>query len=76
MTLRIRMILMNQFEHLLEELEIASEELQKTDLKSINADIFIATQRVKEFQNTVIKEFEKRHKEKLQRLKSIKKSKT
>ena len=38
--------------------------------------IFLSQHReLKEFQNTVIKEFEKRHKEKLQRLKSIKKIK-
>lgn len=72
MTLRIRMILMNQFEHLLEELEYASEELGNTDLKSINADIIIAADRVKEFQKTAVKEFEKRHQEKLKKLKAIK----
>lgn len=75
MTLRLRMILMNQFEHLLEELENASEELKNTDLKAINADVFIAAQRVKDFQKTTVKELGKRHQEKLKNLKAIRKAK-
>ncbi len=76
MTLRLRMILMNQFEHLLEELENASEELKNTDLKAINADVFIAAQRVKDFQKTTVKELEKRHQEKLKNLRTIRRAKT
>lgn len=75
MTLRIRMILINQFNHLLEELEIASEELDKInnkEIKSINTDIIIARQRVEDFKIKAIKEFEKRHSEKLKRLRAKK----
>lgn len=72
MSLRIRMILANQFDHLVDELEAASEELnleENKEIKSINTDIIIAKNRVIEFKAKAIKEFEKLHQQKLKRLK-------
>lgn len=75
MSLRIRMILANQFDHLVNELEEASEELSLEDnneIKSINADIIIAKNRVIEFKAKAIKEFEKLQQQKLKKLKTKK----
>ncbi len=72
MSLRIRMILANQFDHLINELETASEELsleENSGIKSVKTDIIIAKNRVIEFKARAIKEFEKLHQEKLKRLK-------
>ena len=75
MTLRLRMVLINQFNHLIEELETAHEYLSLTEnaeLKKINTDILIAKQRVEEFKTKSIKEFEKRHLKRIKHLNSIK----
>lgn len=69
------MILVNQFNHLIEELETAHEELglfRSTEIKNINTDILIAKQRVEEFKTKSIKEFEKRHLERIKHLNAIK----
>lgn len=84
MTLKLRMILMNQFEHLFAELENAEEEINTAKrfvetaedasfLNYISSDIYIAKQRVREFKIKAVKEFEKKHKEKIQRLNAKKK---
>lgn len=79
MTIRFKMLLMNQFNHLQEELENASNELDmifcKTgnkQLNSIKTDIIIAKKRVEKFQKLTVKELEKRHELKLKKLRSIK----
>lgn len=74
MSLKLRMVLMNQFNHLIEELETAHEELSsigRAEIKNINTDILIAKQRVEEFKTKSIKEFEKRHLERIKHLKAI-----
>lgn len=97
MSLKIRMLLLNQFENLLGALNIARDELNSAILLSedileepeftnnqilkeklnaledIDTDISIAKQRIKDFETKTIKEFEKRHSDKLRRLKLIKK---
>lgn len=75
MTLRMRMMIMKQFENLINTLEKAEEELiSVSSLVSIKTDINIAKNRVISFQNKTVKEFEKKYKEKLKRLKEIRKA--
>ncbi len=75
MTLRMRMMIMKQFENLINTLEEAEEELISiSNLVSIKTDINIAKNRVISFRNKTVKEFEKKYKEKLKRLKEIRKA--
>ncbi len=76
MTIRIRMILMKEFDNLINTLEYAKEELipLTEQVKDISTSITIAQNRVIKFKEKCIKEFEKAHKEKLKRLKEIRKS--
>lgn len=75
MTLRMRMMIMKQFENLINTLEEAEEELiSASTLVSIKTDINIAKNRVISFRNKTVKEFEKKYKEKLKRLKKIRKA--
>lgn len=75
MTLRMRMMIMKQFENLINTLEEAEEELIPTStLVSIKTDINIAKNRVICFRNKTVKEFKKKYKEKLKRLKEIQKA--
>lgn len=68
MTLRMRMMIMKQFENLINTLEEAEEELISiSSLVSIKTDINIAKNRVISFRNKTVKEFEKKYKEKLKR---------
>lgn len=74
MTLRMRMMIMKQFENLINTLKEAEDELSPANLVSIKTDINIAKNRVISFQNKTVKEFEKKYKEKLKRLKEIRKA--
>lgn len=74
MTLRMRMMIMKQFENLINTLKEAEDELIPANLVSIKTDINIAKNRVISFQNKTVKEFEKKYKEKVKRLKEIRKA--
>ncbi|MCM1003143.1 MAG: hypothetical protein NC408_02240 [Candidatus Gastranaerophilales bacterium] len=77
MSLRMRMMITKQFENLINELVEAQDELsslEDDDLISIKSDIEIAKNRIIKFREKTIKGFEKKHKEKLKRLKEIRKS--
>ncbi len=78
MTVRMKILLVNQINHLLEELENASNELDKAILETrekqlslIKTNISIAQKRTVEFQELTIKELEKRHQEKMKKLRAI-----
>lgn len=73
------MILMKEFDNLINTLQNANEELipaieQVKDIKDISTSITIAQNRVIKFREKCIREFEKAHKEKLKRLKEIRKN--
>ncbi len=73
----MRMMITKQFENLVNELIEAQDELsslEDDDLISIKTDIEIAKNRIIKFREKTIKGFEKKHKEKLKRLKEIRKS--
>lgn len=74
----MKILLVNQINHLLEELENASNELDKAILETrekqlslIKTNISIAQKRTVEFQELTIKELEKRHQEKMKKLRAI-----
>lgn len=81
MTLRAKMFLMNQFDHLVNELEDAEEELNtaisysKTEdetkkLKNIITNTLIAIQRIQDFKTKTIKDLDNQHKARIKRLKT------
>lgn len=79
MTIRLKILLVNQFNHLFEELENASNELDKIlcktnndNIKSIKTDIHIVHKRTIKLQKLTIKELKKRHTQKLKKLQEIK----
>ncbi len=72
------MMITKQFENLINELIEAQDELNTleldNDLIDIKSDIEIAKNRIIKFREKTIKGFEQKHKEKLKRLKEIRKS--
>ncbi|MCM1003127.1 MAG: hypothetical protein NC408_02160 [Candidatus Gastranaerophilales bacterium] len=77
MSLRMRMMITKQFENLINELVEAQDELsslEDDDLISIKSDIEIAKNRIIKFREKTIKGFEQQHKEKIKRLKEIRKN--
>ncbi len=74
----MRMMITKQFENLVNELIEAQDELNSLEednhLIDIKSDIKIAKNRIIKFREKTIKGFEKKHKEKLKRLKEIRKS--
>lgn len=74
----MRMMINKQFENLINELVESIDELntleQDNDLIDIKSNIEIAKNRIIKFREKTIKGFEKKHKEKLKRLKEIKRN--
>lgn len=75
MTLRMRMMIMKQFENMIRTLEEAEYELDSVpNLLPIKVDINIAKNRVVTFRDKTVKQFEIKYKEKLKKLKAIRKA--
>ncbi len=74
----MRMMITKQFENLVNELIEAQDELNSLEednhLIDIKSDIKIAKNRIIKFREKTIKGFEQKHKEKLKRLKEIRKN--
>lgn len=71
----MRMMIMKQFENMIRTLEEAEYELDSVpNLLPIKVDINIAKNRVITLRDKTIKEFDKKYKEKLKKLKAIQKA--